>query len=155
MALKFLLLSATQGSADAFVEAEGSTGLSNVTRTAYRIRSIEWVLPILPGAADCFIQAVLRRNSAASISMSASNAVIAACQRAQELTTSGIGVQELFPNRQVYDRDMELLIVEESLFLDVDSNGTSASNAVLCRIGYETRTITENERLSVLSLTAQ
>lgn len=153
MALKFLYGSVTQGGADAFAEAEIATGLSNVTRTAYRIRTLEWLIPSLPGA-DSFVQVVLRRNSAAAIEISTNNAIIGSVQRSAELTTSGMTLQEVFPNRQVFDRDMELLIVEETLYLDVDSSTTGNVNTAAVRIGYETRTITENERLSIQAATA-
>lgn len=152
MALKWLIATATQGSADAFVEAEFNTGVGEGTRTALRIRRIEWFLPNLPGA-DSNIIAVLRRNSASATVLN-SPAVIAAIQRTCELTTSGMNTVENFPNSQRYERDEDLLIVEQSLFLDLDSNGTSASNACVVRIGYETRSVTENERLSILASSA-
>jgi hypothetical protein len=153
MALKWLAAQAVQGSADAFAEAEFQTGLSNVTKTAYRIRRIEWILPAMPGV-DCALDAVIRRNSAAAMAIGGlSNVLIAAKRRQVELVTSGMVMQELVIAED-YRKDMELLIVEESLFLDIDSTSTSAANTVSIRIGYETRTITENERLSIQAATA-
>lgn len=152
MALKWLAASATQGSADAFVEAEFSTGLSNVTRSAFRIRRIEWLLPS-PIGADSFIQAQLARSTQTSIIGTLPNSIIANRVRVMELTTSGMALIETTVGEN-YARDMEFLIVEESLFLRLDSNGTSAANTVSVRIGYEVRTITENERLSIQALTA-
>lgn len=151
MALKWLVGYGTQGSADAFVESEIITGLSNATRTAYRVRRIEWILPALPGV-DSNIEAVLSRRSKSAIAYNTPN-IIDCVKRSVEFTTSGLGVQE---NMVVYryDRDEELLIVEESIFLDIDSNGTSASNVLIVRIGYETRSITENERLAITSTSA-
>lgn len=155
MALKYLQALATQGSADAFVEVEFQTGLSNVTRSAFRIRTLEWQLgQALPSSADCMIQTMLRRNSTAALSVSNPNAVIAYFQRASDLTTSGVGIQELGPNVIIYPRDLDLLIVEESLFLQVDSAATGLANVAWVRIGYEVRTITENERLSVQAATS-
>lgn len=150
--LRFLTASVSQGSADAFAEAEFQTGLSNVTRTAYRIRRIEWIFPALVGA-DCYIDMALRRNSSAALSLNLGNAGIAGARRSMELVTSGMAFQDLFTSVP-YSRDEELLIVEESLFLQLDSNGTSATNTGYIRIGYETRSITENERLSIQAATA-
>jgi len=152
MALKWLIATATQGSADAFVENEFQTGLSNVTRTAFRIRRIEWGLPLLIGA-DCSFLVQLGRNSQAAITTTLGNPVINTVFRSMELTTSGMVVQDNSP-WIAYARDEELLIVEESLFLRLDSTGTSASNSCACRIGYEQRTITENERLSIQAATS-
>lgn len=152
MALKWLSATVTQGSADAFAETEFQTGLSNVTRTAFRIRLIEWVLPFNIGA-DCNVEMQLGRNSQASINAALANAVISTKRRGVELTTSGMIVLEAVILDR-YDRDMELLIVEESLFLRIDSASTAAANTGGIRIGYETRTITENERLSIQASTA-
>lgn len=152
MALKWLVAGVTQGSADAFAEAEFNTGLSNVTRTAYRIRRLEWSLPTVIGA-DSNAVMCLRRNSSASVTFAGSNAIIATRGVACELTTSGMIVYQTVLSDS-YARDEELLIVEESLFLQVDSTGTSATNTGYVRIGYETRTITENERLAIQAATA-
>lgn len=152
MALKWLIGSVTQGSNDAYAIAEIATGLSNLARTAWRVRCVEWYVPALPGV-DCNIQASLRRSSAAALGL-LSQAVISGVWRAAEFTTSGMSYQANFPNVQLYSRDMDLLIVEETLYLDVDSATTSASNTVGIRVGVESRTITENERLTILANTA-
>lgn len=153
MPLRFLTGSATQGSADAFAEVEFATGLSGAVRTAYRIRLIEFYVPLFGGvtsSAECLI----RRSSAAA--MSYTNAgVIAAFRRGVQFTTSGQIQQEVFPNRQVFERDADLLIVEETLYFHVDSTATTVANTFHFRIGYETRSITENERLSIMAATAQ
>lgn len=152
--LKWMFATATQGSADAFAETEFATGLSAATRTAFRIRRIEFYLPAL-AEADSNIQLVLRRNSAAAIAI-AGSAVIASIWRQSQITTSGAVIQEISGPTLTYTyaKDEEFLVVEESLFLDIDSAGTSASNAGSVRIGYETRQITENERLQIMTATA-
>lgn len=152
MSLKWIVASATQGSNDAFVEAEIATGLSNVARTAYRIRVIEWYHSSLPGV-DCQLEMILRRNSSATIGYS-SQAVIAGLRKVVDFTTSGAIVDEAFPNARHYSKDTELLIVEETLYLDVDSNATSQQNNCIVRIGVEQRSITENERLAILAASA-
>lgn len=152
MALRWLLGQATQGSADAFVEAEIATGLSNVTRSAFRIRRIEWYTPGVIGA-DSSVTMTLRRTSAASVSFLAANAMIGGRWVSTELTTSGMFTYEPFITIP-YAKDEELLIVEETLFLQLDSTGTGNANTGAVRIGYEVRSITETERLSILSLTA-
>lgn len=153
MSLKWLSASVTQGSNDAFAETEFSTGLSNVTRQAFRIRCIEFLAPALPGV-DSVVQLCLRRNSAAALTFNG-QAIIAGMQRWAEFTTSGMTTQEQYPNRQLFEKDMEFLIVEEALYFQIDSNATSATNSALVRIAYETRSITENERLAIQAQTAQ
>jgi hypothetical protein len=153
MPLKWLTGTVTQGSADAFAEAEMSTGLSNVTRQAYRIRRIEFYVPAGLIGADCEVGIQLMRKSTAALNPN-SVACIAGWWRKVELTTSGMFAWDVFPNAQTYSRDEDLVIVEETLYLDVDSTGTSLSLTVGCRIGYETRTITENERLGIQAQTA-
>lgn len=152
MAFKWLVGTASQGSNDAFVEAEIATGLSNVARTAYRVRVIEWYHSSLPGV-DCQLEMILRRNSAAAISWT-SQAVIAGLRKYVDFTTSGAVRDEAFPNARHYSKDTELLIVEETLYLDVDSNATSQQNQVIVRVGVETRSITDNERLAILAASA-
>ena len=150
--LQYLCATATQGSADAYAETAVSTGLSNVVKTAMRIRSIEWFLPALPSA-DSDISVALKRKTGSSVAFS-NVAVIAGLSKKVELTTSGSPVYEQFPNVQYYERDMDLLIVEETLYFQIDSTTTSAANVAYLRIGFEYRTVTENERLQILAATA-
>lgn len=146
MSIKWIVASVTQGSNDAFVEGTISTGLSNVNRTAWRIRRVHWLLPALPGV-DSNVQAVLRRNSAASILADAG--MITGCYRANEFTTSGLNYQSTFPNEEQFERDEDLTIVEETIYLNLDTNGTSATNSLTVRIAVEQRSITETERLTI------
>lgn len=154
MALKWLAASVTQGSNDAFAQSEFNTGLSNVTRSAFRIRRIEWFMPQIIGA-DSNVDLVLRRNSASAVTFysTEANPVIGAKRFVCELTTSGMSVVSQV-QVDTYDRDLDLLIVEEQLYLNIDTNGTSTTNTGVIRIGYEVRTITENERLSIQASTA-
>lgn len=137
----------TQGAADAYAQAEISTGLANVTNRCFRIRRIEWFMVAL-ASADSNLQLSLCGRSLAAFDLF-DNATLAAIWKQVELTTSGSPVYELYPNGVNYDRDMDLLIVEESLFLQVDSNGTGAANTCGIRIWVEDRTITTTERLSI------
>lgn len=150
--LKFIVAAVNQGSNDAFAQAEMATGLSEGTRTALRVRRIEWWLPAIGGvSSDVLVQLFRRSQSAASYS---SSAMIASCAKYAKFTTSGATVTEQFPNVQTWERDEDLLIVEPTLYLVIDSTSTSASNSATCRVWYETRTITENERLTINSMSA-
>lgn len=151
--LRWLQQSIAQGSNDAFVEQEIITGLSNVTRSAYRIRRLEFLVPQLPGVDAANFQLALKRISTASMSLAVGNALIAGCMRGLDFTTSGTVTQDLVIV-YTYPRDEELLIVEDTLYLTLDSNATSASNTASIRIGYEVRTITENERLTIQASSA-
>lgn len=145
--MKRITASVTQGGADAFAEAEFSTGLSNVTGQCFRIRRLEWLMPAL-ASADSDASMTLSTKSQSSI-LFGSNACLAGISRKVELTTSGSPVYELFPNGVNYERDMDLLIVEESLFLEIDSTSTGAANQGAVVIWYEQRSISQVERLGI------
>lgn len=145
--MKKLVGSVTQGSADAFAEAEIQTGLANVSNSAFRIRRIEWYMPAL-ASADSEIMMSIAGRTLSAINLVAVS-VLAGLWKKVELTTSGSPVYELFPNAERYDRDEDLVIVEESIFLQIDSTGTGASNSGSVVVWYEPRSITQTERLTI------
>lgn len=147
MAIKWLTTTVQQGSADAFAEGELQTGLSNITGSCWRVRRIEFYVAAL-ASADSDITVQLSGKSLAAVNVLA-NSCIAAVYRKVELTTSGSPVYEIWPNAQVYDRDYELLIVEESVYLTVDSSSTGAQNVAGVKIWVESRSITQTERLTI------
>lgn len=151
MALRRLVGTVTQGSADAFAESEILTGLSNLTTQALRLRRVEFYNLILPSA-DSEIQVQISRRSLSAINQLAASCIVG-YGRKVELTTSGSPVYETFPNAQDFDRDMELLIVEEVLYFQIDSASTGAANVAGVVLWVENRTITANEKLSLQAAT--
>lgn len=147
--LSYLVVSATQGSADAFVEAQITTGLQNVARQAFRIRRIEFQFPPIV-AVDSSFSLCLARKTLAAIPTMTAHSVIRLHTRQVELTTSGLGIVDL-QAEWTYSREEDLVIVEDPLYFQCDSATTSAANTFYCRIGYETRTITEVERLAIVA----
>lgn len=145
--MKFFTGTVTQGSADAFAVAEISTGLANVSNQAFRIRQIEFYVPALIGA-DSDIGVILQGKTGTALDFTGAS-FLAGVSKKMELTTSGMVSMEQWPNVQKFSRDEDYLIVEESVFLLVDSTGTSNSNSAVVRVGYETRSISATDRLTI------
>lgn len=152
MALAYLVGSATQGSADAFVEAQIATALTGIGNVAFRMREllIELSSPnvLVGGNADLQVQ-LTRRTKAAIVNVNDRD-LIAKIGLTGRFTTSGRWVApDVF--RQTFSEDDELLIVEDPLYLALDSTGTSAAQSAWVRIGYERVSISAVDRLTLLT----
>jgi hypothetical protein len=150
MALAYLTGTATQGSADAFVEAEIATALAGQNARAMRVREILFELPRLVPLNATIVEvsvAISRRAQTALPNVTDRN-VIAKVSRQIVTLTSGVAMQELV-HRVTFAEDDEVLLVEDPIYLDVDSTGTSASNVVRFRLGYELVNINANDRLQL------
>ena len=149
MAQAYLVGTATQGSADAFVQSEIATALTGLSRVAFRVREIliEVAGPITLSSEVSV--AISRRTKAAMPSVSDRD-VIMKQQLVGKFSTSGLVV---YPgvHRYTYDEDDEVLIVEDPLYLILDSTGTSIANVVNARIGYERASISDVDRLTLLT----
>lgn len=149
--LQQIVLSVAQGSNDAFAQSSGSTGLSNVINTSYRVLGIEVYFAALPGV-DSNIQVAITRKSFAAFPAFTERALIRSWWRFAEFTTSGLAVSDQILHYNV-PRELDLRIVEETLYIQIDSNATSASNGAAVRLLVEEARITEVERLSIQSYT--
>lgn len=151
MALAYLTGSVTQGSADAFAQAEIATALTGLSNVAFRVRELLFERPplALSGAAD-EIQVALSRRSKSAMPLITDRDVIAKINVILALTTSGAALQSVV-DRLTFTEDDEVLVVEDPLYLDVDSNSTALANTVYCRIGYERTNISAVDRLTLLT----
>lgn len=152
--IKWLLASATQGSADAFKEVEIPTGLINLGTQAYRIRRIEWNAPTMIATATNNWEASITRKSFSSAPGVNQNALINRVSVGRTFGSAVGNIDQQFAGPAMtftYDRDEELVIVEDPLYLQLDSAGTSAANSVQVRIGYEVRSISTVERLALIA----
>jgi hypothetical protein len=153
MALSYLTGSATQGSADAFVQAEISTALSGQTQRAFRVREVLFEHPLIAGNGANIAISLSRRSKTAEPVITDRD-VMAKVNVSVSLTTSGAFPLERV-RRLTWAEDDELLIVEDPIYLVVDSASTGAANTVYCRIGYELVNISAVDRLTLLTQSLQ
>lgn len=152
MALKYLTATVTQGSNDAFAETEIPTGLAAVGNVAFRIRELVSEIPSLAATNAVEIEVALTRKTFAAMPSVTERTLLYKRKIRVSLTTSGTFLEECV-DRVKYDADDNLLIVEDPIYLSVDSNATSASNSVRIRIGYEQIRISEVDRLQLIAQT--
>lgn len=148
--LKWLVVSITQGSADAFVQTTITTGLLNTAKAAFRIRRIEMQFPSLTGGADMVHEFSITRKSLSAIPAITDHSVVTYQKRQLELTTSGMVAMDCV-ERQEFAKDEDLTIVEDPIYVQFDSAGTGAANTAYVRIGYEDRSISDVDRLSLIA----
>lgn len=152
MALAYLTGSVTQGSADAFAVSEIATALTGAGNIAFRVRELLFELPnaaLIAAATDQIEVALCRRTKAAMPNVTDRD-VIAKISLGRQFTTSGDSVVEGV-RRLTFSEDDELLIVEDPLYLVVDSAATALASTVYCRIGYERASISAVDRLTLLT----
>lgn len=148
--LSWIKGTATQGGADAFVQSSITTGLLNDDSTAWRVRCIEWFVPSLPGVDSNFQAALMRKSMNAMPAVTDWNALIREIAFSVDFTTSGLNYQNNFV-RETFDRDLDLIIVEDPIYFCCDSNATAAANLFSVRIGVEPRKITTTEKLQLVA----
>lgn len=147
--LSYIPMTAVQGAADAFVEASVVTGLQG-TQSSYRLRELLLELPPMSSAAANDMQVQINRRSKAAIaSISDPDVIFNFREQIQWATAVGILRRER-SLRFVFSEDEDVRIVEETLYLDVDSASTGAANTIVVRLGVETVRISETDRLSLL-----
>lgn len=150
-ALTPLVISLTQGSADAFVQGSVLTGLSG--RSAYNVRAAFVEFPnaaALAAAigADQEISVSVTRRSKTAIATMADSDTLFAWKFAFSLVTSGFImiplVHSVFPA-------IEVPIVEETLYAQLDSSGTAISNLAVVRLDVELDTMSDIDRLNLIA----
>lgn len=150
-ALKYLWTSLVQGGNDAFVQAQIATGLFGQTKTAYRVREIitEWSGTLGAGNAAQY-EFALTRKSFAAMPVLTDKSLIVKTKRIGSFTTSG---QAVIPQieRIIYSDLDNLLIVEDPVYAQLDSNASGATNTLLVRIGYEIVTLSDVDRLTLIA----
>lgn len=150
MALRYLYGTVTQGSADAYAQADITTGLEGVLNRAIRIREllVQWPLAMIGNVNAQNVELSLTRTSQAAMPTLASLGLFWRDQRRVAFTTSG-AIWGSVVDRIKYDEADELLVVEPTIYFQIDSASTSASNSASVRIGYELVSIGELERLNL------
>lgn len=156
-ALSYLWGTATQGSADAFVQLSMATGLSGQTRTAYQIHEImiEWGLAqvaasgAIPGVTS-LIELALTRKSLTAMPVITEKSLIAKFGKQVSFTTSGLSWASKV-ERYTYTEDDNLLVVEDPVYWQLDSVSTSLTIVAEVRIGYVPVSISDVDRLTLVA----
>lgn len=148
MALAYITGTATQGSADAFVQAEIATALSGQTQRAFRVREILFEFTAQHFANNSIREVCISRRSQTAMPNVTDRNVVAKNTTVAVITTSGAQVAPLV-HRFTFTEDDDLLVVEDPLYLVLDSASTTLTNTVYCRVGYEVTNINANERLAL------
>ena len=150
-ALRYISGSVTQGGADAFAIASIATALAGATRQAYRIRELEFEIPRpMVNVINSNVEVTLSRRTKTAMPVITDVDVLKKIKVCAEFTTSGAqNAESVF--RFAYAEDEDLLVVEDPLYLMVDSLSTTLTQTVYCRIGYEVTTISEVDRLTLLT----
>jgi len=144
-----LVGSVTEGSNDAFAEASIVTQLSTLSRTAWVIEliSIERsVRCIGVDAAD--ISVCLSRGTKTAMPNVNDRDVIFKTRKANSFTTSGATNQDMIDH---FNPTNELLIVEEVLYLQIDSTSIGTTVAAYISIDVRAKQISEAQRLGILA----
>lgn len=143
-----LVGSVTQGSADAYAESAIVTQLSTLSTTAWVINHIMLErTSALPGA-DTDISVCISRGTKAALPTVDDRDVIFKIRKQVELVTSGMVEQNLVDH---YFPQQEILIVEENIYLQIDSTGTSQTNVCRMSIDVSPKRVTEAQRLAILA----
>lgn len=139
----------TQGGADAFAESEIQTALDGIVDRAYQVTRFLYEIPALQAVAGVNVEMSLTRFTQASMPNISVNSLIDKMFEAVTLSTSGAGVySRLIEHR--FNPGEGPIIVEDPIYLQIDSNATSATNTGLVVIEYEIVTISVADRLALL-----
>lgn len=143
-----LIFSAVQGAADAFVAATLNTGINVAANGAYRIKEIMWEFPTLNAAASPNIEWALSRASKTSMPTLADDDILFKNKRVCYQQT-GVGFQWL-ENVLIYTPQEDIILIEEQVFILLDSNATGLANTMVGRLTVEAAKVSTDERIAIL-----
>jgi hypothetical protein len=153
-----LTVTALSGGADAFVQAEMATALTGIKGTAFKVLelSYEFVLPavsVFPqgAAASQDVQISLTRRTKTAVPNLGDVDLIHKWAWSAAYYTAA-NVNPPFPKVGRYQPPGEILIVEDPLYLQLDSTATTATWSVVVNLEYEVVKISDIDRLSLLTL---
>lgn len=164
--MPFLTSTITQGAADAFVENQINTGLSGITNQAIRLLRVDVefdaaaaVRPFAGAGAAQDVEISLTRRGKSASPLITDNQVLMKIHRGLQLWTAvGIAIFDQIlswsapaPDATKLD-DGAVLVIEDPVYLQLDSFGTGVALVGSCRIEYDTVKITTEDRLRLLEL---
>jgi hypothetical protein len=150
--LKYLEFTATQGGADAFVQASIDTNLVPADGYAFSIVQMDFSFSASSAlqniSADSLTRYALTRDTKLAVSELSDPDVIYRGGYATSLTTSG---QLLIPDSWSYTPQTGMIIVEPTVYFSLDSDATGLTMTLNGRIYYEEVKLTEVEILRLLN----
>lgn len=145
-----LVITLTQGGADAFVQGSVLTGLTG--KQAYNVRAFHLDLPgsqLLAMSADSEFAVTITRRSKTATPLLSDSDVLHKWSFANALTTSG---EIFFPCTVTYVPQLEIPIVEETIYAQLDSTSLSMTLAnVVVRMDVEIDTMSDIDRLNLIT----
>jgi len=143
---------ATQASADAFVQASLSTGLSAATPTGMLIKQVMVDLPGVTAlsalGADFGLEFTITRSTKSAIPNLSDSDCLMRYGIAGLLTTSGLAI---LPCTFFFPQESGQLIVQDTLYFQFDSNGVGSALSCDFLIDYEFVSLKEIEFLRLLA----
>ena len=145
-----LVISMTQGSADAFVQGSVLTGISG--RQAYNVRRFALQLvnaaALSAIAADYEITVAITRRSKTAIPNISDSDVIWMSSFYVAATTSGV---VYVPAYTEFTPDYETPIVEETIYAQLDSTATGVAVNAIVRLEVDIDTMSDIDRLNLIT----
>jgi hypothetical protein len=149
--LAYIPVEVTQGVADAYASQAFITGLQGISNLSFRLRELLIEIPLQNSSAANFLQVQITRRSKAAIALITDPDVLFAMKLRRPFDTAvGFGPLENVVLRHLFSEDEDVRIVEDQLYLNVDSDATAAASTIYARLGVESVRITETERLNLL-----
>jgi hypothetical protein len=153
-----LTATVTQGGADAFAQAEMATALTGIKGTAYQVLelSLEFILPALSNfpvqaaAAQRLDVCITRRTKSAMPNISDVDVIHKFSWSAIYQTAAGWS--PIFNPVSLWVPQGEVLVVEDPLYLQIDSTATTGTWSAVVNLEYEVKKISDIDRLSLLTL---
>jgi len=149
---RFRNITLTQSGADAFKETTETTGIDPSSGQAWLLKRVEVLFAGAAGlqgiSADCNIEWSLSRDTKAAMSTLADSDVIHQASIFNALTTSG---EILIPGLYGYDFPDGVLVVEPTIYAQLDSASTGLTLTAYMRIYYETVKLSEVDILRMLT----
>lgn len=152
MAVRALwVASVTQGGADAFAQAQFSTGLLGLTDRGALIREILFEVPRVNVAAALNVELALTRYSKAAMPNITDNDLLMKRKMGSDLVTSGVNSFDLVA-RYTFTEDDNLIVIEDPIFFQIDSNATTLTQSAFVRVAYELVRVPTDDRIALLQL---
>lgn len=148
--LTYLWGTVTQGSADAFKESTIATGLAAGGGLCWRVHEIAWQFPPFIQASGQDISLSLTRKTMSAEPTILERSLISKRKRYCNFTTSG----EVTYEGIIIDKLLEqenLLIVEDTVYFQIDSSATTGTNTAYVRLGVTQEKISDVDRLSLVA----
>lgn len=146
-----LVITLTQGGADAFVQGSALTGIQ--ARQAYRLDGLAFgfnnaSLLAISSAQQWNIMLTLTRRSKAALPELSDTDVIFRHSLASLFLTSGAAT---FPGDFYWKPELEVPIVEDTIYAQLDSDGVGAAMTMIVRLDVTLDTMSDIDKLNLIT----